>query len=141
MPQRNFYDDKPRVLILEDEIELREILIDCLTIENLYVTGCGSVQEAIRLLREGPYDLLIADWRLQNGVVDDLLCHPEFIGKLPSAVMIMTGYHDHPLYDREFFSGYTVLTKPFSLQEFIQTALRLILRHSILKSADRKMEG
>jgi DNA-binding NtrC family response regulator len=121
-------DPVPSVLVIEDEIELREILMECLTLEKLNVLGCSTTDEGRKLLKEQRFDLLVADWKVKNGFVSGLLQEAGLIGKIPAAVMIITGYSSDPEFSHEFFSRYTVLTKPFSLQEFVQTALRLLCR-------------
>ncbi len=50
-----------RILIVDDEAEIRESLEDILTEEGYSVSSTASGTEAIVLLRDAPYDLLLLD--------------------------------------------------------------------------------
>ncbi|MBV8672405.1 MAG: response regulator, partial [Acidobacteriaceae bacterium] len=50
-----------RILIVDDEAEIRESLEEILTEEGYSVSSTASGSEAIILLRDAPYDLLLLD--------------------------------------------------------------------------------
>jgi two-component system phosphate regulon response regulator PhoB len=53
-----------RVLIVEDENEIRDLIALHLGREGLIVDAVGSAEEADRLLRKNRYSLLVLDWML-----------------------------------------------------------------------------
>ncbi len=56
--------ERKRVLVVEDEPEIRELITLHLQRENHGVDAVGSVEDATKLLRQTPYDLLVLDWML-----------------------------------------------------------------------------
>ena len=82
-----------RLLVVDDEYSIRELLALYFGIKGLRVTTAGTVSEARALIQRGDFDLLILDWRLGGAEGLDLLNlskakHPE----LP--VLIFTGAED-----------------------------------------------
>ena len=56
-----------RILIVDDEVELREALCELLKIENDYeIDLCGDGQEAFNLCEKNKYDLILLDYRMPN---------------------------------------------------------------------------
>lgn len=55
---------KNRVLVVEDENDIRELIVLHLSREGHEVESCGNGQEALNLLEKNEYDLLVLDWML-----------------------------------------------------------------------------
>src|SRR5690606_27909807 len=61
-------DDKQRnVLVIDDEADLRELLVITLGRMSLDATAVGSVGEAIDALSRNSYDLCLTDMNLPDG--------------------------------------------------------------------------
>jgi two-component system phosphate regulon response regulator PhoB len=60
----NFNAEKIRILVVEDEVEIRELIALLLAREGHHVDAVGSVEEAADLIGEQRYDLLALDWML-----------------------------------------------------------------------------
>lgn len=62
--------EKPRILIIEDEMEIRDLIALHLKREGLLVDAVGSAEEADALLKSNKYALLVLDWMLPgaNGI-------------------------------------------------------------------------
>ncbi|HEX4884912.1 MAG TPA: response regulator, partial [Casimicrobiaceae bacterium] len=58
---------QPKVLVIDDEPDLLELLELTLSRMGLDTTRAESVGEAIRLLDREPYDLCLTDMRLPDG--------------------------------------------------------------------------
>jgi two-component system response regulator PilR (NtrC family) len=58
---------QPRILVVDDEPDLLELLELTLSRMGLDTTRAESVAEAIRLLDSGPFDLCLSDMRLPDG--------------------------------------------------------------------------
>ena len=57
----------PRLLVVDDEPDLRTLYELTLVREGYAVESAGSVEEAWSLLEAVPFDLLITDMRLPDG--------------------------------------------------------------------------
>ena len=55
---------KSRILVVEDEADIRELIALHLGREGHTVDACGSGNEAMRLAEENQYDLAVLDWML-----------------------------------------------------------------------------
>jgi DNA-binding response OmpR family regulator len=62
--REDLHADQGRVLIVEDEIEIRDLIALHLKREGLSVDAVSSAEEAWPLLKENSYDLLALDWML-----------------------------------------------------------------------------
>src|SRR3982750_2882323 len=58
---------QPKVLLVDDEPDLLELLELTLSRMGLDTTRSESVSEAKRMLEQEPYDLCLTDWRLPDG--------------------------------------------------------------------------
>jgi two-component system response regulator PilR (NtrC family) len=58
---------QPKVLVVDDEPDLLELLELTLTRMGLDTTRAESVNEAVKLLDREPFDLCLTDWRLPDG--------------------------------------------------------------------------
>jgi two-component system response regulator PilR (NtrC family) len=58
---------QPKVLVVDDEPDLLELLEMTLSRMGLDTTRAESVTEAVRLLDAGPFDLCLTDWNLPDG--------------------------------------------------------------------------
>lgn len=80
-----------RILIVDDDDELRRMLVDYLASQNYTALGVRSILQAQEALRMDPFDLVVADLRLQDGSGLDLL--KELKQLAPKAYgILMTGY-------------------------------------------------
>ncbi|MGE5171129.1 MAG: sigma-54-dependent transcriptional regulator [Rudaea sp.] len=58
---------QPKVLVVDDEPDLLELLEMTLSRMGLETVRAESVGEAVRLLDSGPFDLCLTDWNLPDG--------------------------------------------------------------------------
>ncbi len=120
--------DKPSLLIVDDEYNTRETLIDFLG-RKFDVSGAGNGTEAIKLLQERDFDLVLTDLRMPEADGMSVLeaakskaCRPKCImltayGSISDAVQAMK----HGAFD--------FITKPIKLkklEEVIASALALL---------------
>lgn len=102
----------PRVLVVDDEPQLRRVLVRFFARLGFAVDAAGDGLEALDLLERRTYDLVLCDVRMPN--LDGLSTFhaaQERLGGLPPWVFL-TGYADHS--DRRLLDqGATrVFTKP-----------------------------
>jgi two-component system response regulator PilR (NtrC family) len=80
-----------RVLIIDDEQSMREMLVILLRKEALDVRSAGSRAEAAAELRDGPVDLVLTDVKLPDGDGLEILRHVKAASP-ETAVVVMTAF-------------------------------------------------
>jgi CheY-like chemotaxis protein len=120
----------PKILVVDDDNAIREMLIEALTMDHRYLVeeASNGIEASIKLGTYRP-DLLILDIFMPE--MDGLeVCRT--ISNEPELsdmrVIITTGYPEHPKLDEVVALGYTnIFSKPFDLLNFVQ-AIGKILR-------------
>ena len=88
---RRVSPERPRVLVVDDEASIRELLTRTLALTEYDVEAVADGRTGLDRLRLGPYDLLIADLRMP--VMDGLTLIREARRLQPNLkVIIITGY-------------------------------------------------
>ncbi len=65
--------DQARILVVDDEVNIREALASLLEDDGYHVTTASSADEAIEALRNDPFDLVISDLRMDGQSGLDIL--------------------------------------------------------------------
>lgn len=109
----------PRVLIVDDEKVIREILADFLTLEGFWVRTAEDGVAAVNELAAGPYDLVISDLKMPNMGGLELLEHIN--RTTPDVVtIIMTGFGTvETAIDAMKRGAYDYVLKPFRIEEVV----------------------
>jgi two-component system response regulator PilR (NtrC family) len=108
----------PRLLVVDDEPDLRTLYELTLMREGYHVESAGSVEEAWQILGEAHFDLLITDMRLPDGTGMDLLARLESAGR-PEKAIVITAYGSPENAVEALKAGaYDYLTKPVDLRQF-----------------------
>ena len=86
---------KASILVLEDDLNLQELIIDLLDAEGYQMQGASNAEEAVRLARQHPFQLMISDIRMA-GARDGLgaVAHIKKELQPHMFVLVMTGYAD-----------------------------------------------
>lgn len=115
-----------RILVVEDDHELRNIVMELLEDEDYFVKGAANVRDAVKLSEKMPFDLVVTDVRMpnsENGVEGFELLKK----RLPNLkCIVMTGYSD--LLPRKKAIELGVLEyiyKPFTLDELLSAVDRV----------------
>ena len=114
-----------RILIVEDEEAKRLVLEDSLTAAGHDVRGTGDGNEALGLVREHAWDLVLTDIKLPG--VSGLVVLEETKRVRPdSAVIMMTAFGTVETAVEAMKKGaYDFLTKPFTVEELLVRLERL----------------
>jgi two-component system KDP operon response regulator KdpE len=121
-----------KVLLVEDDRELRQTLRDALGVEGYEVVASGSAADASAVLRhsmasDSPLDLLVLDLGLPDGDGGDLLRSVRAQYALP--ILIISARHDDANKVALLDAGADdYLVKPFSISELL-ARMRVTLRH------------
>ena len=110
----------PRILVVDDEAHIQEILHEALTAENMDVTSCDNGQEALRLLGQKSFDLLLLDMRMPlmdglgliNSIRDQALDLP---------IIVITGMASHEEIEEALGKGvHKCIKKPFHIKSLLK---------------------
>lgn len=119
--------NRHRLLVVEDDLELRTLLRKVLTREGFEVVTASDGQEALSALQRAPsFDLLISDIRMPEKDGEQLL---EEARKLqPSLkVVLITSYGEMDQYARLLKKGaFDYLTKPFKIPDLLDIIDRAV---------------
>lgn len=128
-----------RILIVEDEELMRELLTKILADENYRIYQASSGEEALKLLQDQAFDLVLTDLRLKGMHGLQLLTEvrtldPEIV------VIVMTAYASVETAVEAMRKGaYDYITKPF-INEEIRVMLRRALNQRHLSRENRHLK-
>ncbi len=115
-----------RILLVEDDSGLRELLQEELEAEGYQVSACADAEQGAQLLAEMQPDLLVSDLRLPGA--DGLtLLQPSRQLSRPPAVLIITAFGSVQQAVQALKAGADdFLTKPLEMDHFLLTVSRLL---------------
>jgi response regulator RpfG family c-di-GMP phosphodiesterase len=120
----HFPEDRPRILVVDDEKVIRDMLADFLGMEGYIVRTAEDGTAALSELSKGHYDLVISDLKMPRMGGIALL---DEIGKTaPDALtVIMTGFGTvETAIDAMKRGAYDYVLKPFKLDEVVHVIQR-----------------
>ncbi|HEY5926293.1 MAG TPA: HD domain-containing phosphohydrolase [Kofleriaceae bacterium] len=120
-----------RILVVDDERVIREILAEFLTLEGFSVNTVEDGEKALTELRLHPYDLLITDLKMPRLSGLQLLerIESERLGVL---TVLMTGFGTVETAIEAMKKGaYDYLLKPFKVEEVIHVVERALYRQRL----------
>ncbi len=131
----------PHVLVLEDETDVRELLVLHLKREGFEVAAFEDAEEALEAFKKNKFDLLILDWMLpkMSGLEVAKRIRMEFNSSVP--ILILTARAD--TMDKVLgleIGADDYLTKPFEVREFV-ARVRALIRRSTPKKTDEFEAG
>lgn len=109
-----------RVLVVDDEADLRELLVITLGRMKLDATAVGTVRESLDALAQHTYDLCLTDMNLPDGEGIDIVSqinrqHPD------TPVAVITAYGSAEMATRAMKEGaYDFIAKPVSIDRLRQ---------------------
>ena len=122
------HGEKKRVLVVDDEADIRELLDLTLARMGLLADCVGSLAEARRMLASQRYQLCLTDMRLPDGDGLDLVRHiAETVADLPVAVITAHGSAENAVSALKA-GAFDYIAKPVSLEQLrgmVKSALDL----------------
>ena len=116
-----------RILIVEDDREIRNLMQTCLSVEGFEVQTAVSLSEARALLRHAPPEVMVLDLGLPDGDGMELVHLVRKDHTLP--ILVVSARHQEAQKIQLLDAGADdYLTKPFSIAELL-ARIRVTLRH------------
>jgi len=119
---------KPTCLIVDDETDIRELLVMTLERMDIETYGANGIDEAKNLLKQRSYSLCLTDMQMPDGSGLDLVQHiGEFYTGLPVAVITAHASTENAVSALKA-GAFDYLTKPISLKQLrpvVEFALKL----------------
>jgi len=133
-----------RVLVVDDEADIRELLELTLLRMGLAVESAGNLAQANALLKAQHFDLCLTDMRLPDGEGLDLVRHiGEHCADLPVAVITAFGSAENAVAALKA-GAFDYLSKPVSLEDLrtlVKSALKLPPPLSAARPARQQLLG
>ncbi|HZR03562.1 MAG TPA: sigma-54 dependent transcriptional regulator [Burkholderiales bacterium] len=108
---------QPKVLLVDDEPDLLELLELTLSRMGLDTTRSESVSEAKRMLEQEPFDLCLTDWRLPDGTGLQVVQHiTDRALDVPAAVITAYGSTENAVAALKA-GAFDYLAKPVALEQ------------------------
>lgn len=127
-----------KILIVEDDERLRDVLLEAAAMEGYDAQGVSSAEAAVERLRLGPFDVMVTDVTLPGMSGLDLLQHCPRLqpGILP---IVITAYGTIDIAVEAMKRGAAdFITKPFALDELLSAirvaARRVVRTHAVSNS-------
>lgn len=116
-----------RVLVVEDNREIRALMQSSLSVEGFEVQTAASLSEATALFRHDPPDVIVLDLGLPDG--DGVELVQEVRKRHTTPIIVVSARHQEAQKIRLLDAGADdYLTKPFSVAELL-ARIRVALRH------------
>jgi DNA-binding NtrC family response regulator len=106
-----------RVLVADDENNLRDLIVRELARRGLDTEGVGDGESALARLREGPYDVVVLDMKMPRKEGIEVLRELQDFPEHPQ-VIVMTGFQEvATAVEAMKLGAYDYLTKPTKIEE------------------------
>lgn len=114
-----------RILYIDDELDLLEIAATFFEEEALPIETCSEFDEALRLIRNNKYDLIISDAKLPTGSGYELCQIIRSENLFNGKIILVTGNIEN--FGEEQKSDYDlVIYKPIRFQELVASVKKLL---------------
>jgi response regulator RpfG family c-di-GMP phosphodiesterase len=126
----------PRILIVDDEIEITEILADLLT-EEYECLKARSAEDALANLREGQFQLVISDITMPGMSGLDMIPHVKELAPDTVVVMISGMQTVESAIGALRLGAFDYLMKPFDLRQVEAVVKRALEHHDLVVGKQR----
>ncbi|GAB4456787.1 MAG: sigma-54 dependent transcriptional regulator [Bacteroidia bacterium] len=118
-----------RVLVIDDEKAIRQVIKEILSNENFVVEDCANGAEALEKIQKERYDILLCDIKMPKLNGEELFQKIQEIN-YPTAFVVMSAHGDIETAVKFMKNGaFDYLQKPFSLDKLINTCRNALQRN------------
>jgi DNA-binding NtrC family response regulator len=113
-----------RILVVEDQEDVRRMLVTALEIEGHRVDEAASAMEGLACLERARYDLVLSDYAMPGGTGTWMLHQATRRGLMESTVALIVTAHP----DVRDLADVDVIPKPLDLDFFLEQVRRILER-------------
>jgi DNA-binding NtrC family response regulator len=135
----------PNILVVDDEGDFLETLMNRLKKRRIATAGCGSGEEALRLVKETAFDVVVLDIKMPGGM-DGIQALREIKKIRPDTeVILLTGHASiETSMEGMQLGAYDYLLKPIKLEDLLEKLAQALERkgtaaHRAQSDAIRKL--
>ncbi|HEY4743961.1 MAG TPA: sigma-54 dependent transcriptional regulator [Desulfuromonadaceae bacterium] len=138
---------KIRILVVDDELSMREFLAILLEREGYQVTSAANAAEALELLENGLFDLVVSDVQMPGLSGIELLGRIKALAPDTAVLMITAFSAAEQAVEAMKLGAYDYIAKPFKIEEIkqlVKNALEkseLKRENIVLKQHDRERDS
>jgi CheY-like chemotaxis protein len=115
-----------RILVVEDDDEVRRVIVECLGLIGYTVTDARNGAEGLAAIAASKPDVLVVDYAMPDMTGAEVISRArEMVGDLP--VILATGYADMAIVER-LASRPAILRKPFDIHSLGEAVARAMER-------------
>jgi DNA-binding NtrC family response regulator len=120
---------QPTILVVDDEGDFLETLMNRLKKRKIAALGCASGEEALRLVKENPFDVVVLDIKMPGGM-DGIQTLREIKKARPETeVILLTGHASLETSMEGMQAGaYDYLLKPIRLEDLLEKLAQTLER-------------
>ncbi|NIM13147.1 MAG: response regulator [Candidatus Aminicenantes bacterium] len=116
---------KKKVLVIDDEDFIRELVKDFLELDEVQCIGAETSDEALEQISEETFDLILLDWHLGEMKAEDLIIRIKEIQE-DVPILILTGdQHCDVEYLKEV-GAEGIIFKPFQVNDFMESVKKFL---------------
>lgn len=123
---------RARILVVEDQDDVRRLLVTALEIEGHHVEEAANAHEGLSRLRTSRFDLVLTDYAMPGGTGTWMLGEATRAGLLADTVPLVVTAHC----DSRELSNYDVIPKPLDLDNFLDQVRRVLAPRTAEATAD-----
>ena len=120
MTSRN--TDEPRILVVEDQDDVRRMLVTALAIEGYHVDEANSALDGLKCLQQARYNLVLSDYAMPGGTGTWMLHQASEQGLMRGTVALIVTAHP----DVRELENIEVIPKPLDLDKFLEQVRRIL---------------
>jgi len=129
-------NSQPRILIVDDESEITEILADLLS-ETYQCSKAGTAEQALMCLQDQEFELVISDITMPGMSGLDMIPHVKEISPNTVVVMISGMQTVESAIGALRLGAFDYLMKPFDLRQVEAVVIRALEHHDLIVAKQR----
>ena len=116
------FTEPARILVVEDQEDVRRMLVTALEIEGHLVDEAATAADGLKCLRQTRYTLVLSDYAMPGGTGTWMLNEASRQGLMQSTVALIVTAHPHI---REL-ADVEVISKPLDLDNFLEQVRQIL---------------
>lgn len=118
--------NSPRILYIDDETDLLDLAATFFEEENLPIETCSDFQEALSLIKNNKYDLIISDAKMPSGSGPELFRIVRSNGFYSGKIIMVTGNIEDYGSEQSRTDFDLVIYKPIRFQELVSKVKEML---------------